>query len=131
MANLDHFKAANEASVAGFKDGGKPMPPARKALVITCMDGEGEGTVPPDLAAHRWPVMQGHLGLVQQAAQPRSPDTLGWVTNRCGLASLFDILCDAANGRPGLAQEPVGQLAALATSPRDHRATSHATSELS
>jgi hypothetical protein len=39
MANLADFTAANTAFVAAFTDGDKPMPPARKALVITCMDG--------------------------------------------------------------------------------------------
>jgi carbonic anhydrase len=39
MANLADFTAANSAFVAAFTDGDKPMPPARKALVITCMDG--------------------------------------------------------------------------------------------
>ncbi|PRW33333.1 carbonic anhydrase [Chlorella sorokiniana] len=36
--NLGEFSKNNEAYVAGFASGGKPMPPARKALLITCMD---------------------------------------------------------------------------------------------
>lgn len=41
MANFQEFQAGNDAFVATFKDeeGAKPMPPARKALLITCMDG--------------------------------------------------------------------------------------------
>lgn len=39
MPNFDDFRAANATFVAGFKEGGKPMPPARKALAIVCMDG--------------------------------------------------------------------------------------------
>ena len=39
MANREEFQSNNASYVASFADGGKPMPPARKALVITCMDG--------------------------------------------------------------------------------------------
>ncbi|EFN52746.1 hypothetical protein CHLNCDRAFT_26430 [Chlorella variabilis] len=38
MPNFDDFVAGNEEFVATFKDGDKPMPPARKALLVTCMD---------------------------------------------------------------------------------------------
>ena len=37
--NFGDFQAGNEAFVAGFSAGDKPMPPARKALLLTCMDG--------------------------------------------------------------------------------------------
>ena len=41
MTNFDDFKAGNAAFVEAFAktdDGAKPMPPARHALLITCMD---------------------------------------------------------------------------------------------
>ena len=38
--NLAEFAKKNDEFVAAFTQGGKPMPPARKALLITCMDGE-------------------------------------------------------------------------------------------
>lgn len=39
MPNFDDFQQANASFASSFQDGDKPMPPARKALVITCMDG--------------------------------------------------------------------------------------------
>ena len=39
MSQKEELLKNNAAYVASFADGGKPMPPARKALVITCMDG--------------------------------------------------------------------------------------------
>lgn len=42
--NLGEFVANNDAYVAGFSSGGKPMPPARKALLITCMDVSAGGS---------------------------------------------------------------------------------------
>ena len=45
-SNFDAFKAGNAAFVEEFSktdDGAKPLPPARKALLITCMDGEWLG----------------------------------------------------------------------------------------
>lgn len=39
MANFGDFQAGNAAFAASFKDGDKAMPPARKALLLTCMDG--------------------------------------------------------------------------------------------
>lgn len=36
--NLQDFLAGNEAFAAAFADGDKPLPPARKALVLACMD---------------------------------------------------------------------------------------------
>lgn len=44
--NLGEFTQNNDAYVAGFQSGGKPMPPARKALLITCMDGGSEISSP-------------------------------------------------------------------------------------
>ncbi|KAL4854447.1 hypothetical protein ACK3TF_004801 [Chlorella vulgaris] len=38
MPNFDDFQQANASFASSFQDGDKPMPPARKALVITCMD---------------------------------------------------------------------------------------------
>jgi carbonic anhydrase len=40
MGNLDEFLANNEQFAAKFsqEDGAKPMPPARKTAIITCMD---------------------------------------------------------------------------------------------
>ncbi|KAL4439978.1 hypothetical protein ABPG75_002979 [Micractinium tetrahymenae] len=36
--NQADFSKANAAFVESFKDGDKPLPPARKAVLITCMD---------------------------------------------------------------------------------------------
>lgn len=47
MSNKAEFESNNAAYVAAFKEGGKPMPPARKALVIACMDGARPSTLPP------------------------------------------------------------------------------------
>lgn len=50
MSNFGDFQANNAAFAASFKDGDKPMPPARKALLLTCMDGEAHGRPPLSLA---------------------------------------------------------------------------------
>lgn len=50
--NQADFTKANEAFVESFKDGGKPLPPARKAVLITCMDGEGALPLPPRCCWH-------------------------------------------------------------------------------
>lgn len=39
-ANYEDFKQGNAQFVTTFTDGDKPLPPARKALLLTCMDGE-------------------------------------------------------------------------------------------
>ncbi len=38
MSNYDSVKTANEAYAANFTEGGKPLPPAKQAAVLTCMD---------------------------------------------------------------------------------------------
>jgi hypothetical protein len=38
MSNSDHFYASNADFVKSFDKGDKPLPPARRALVLTCMD---------------------------------------------------------------------------------------------
>ncbi|KXZ54097.1 hypothetical protein GPECTOR_5g200 [Gonium pectorale] len=38
MALREEFLEANSAFAAEFKDGDKPLPPARKALILACMD---------------------------------------------------------------------------------------------
>jgi carbonic anhydrase len=38
MAVVDEFLRANERFVEGFNQGGLPMPPARQAAVLVCMD---------------------------------------------------------------------------------------------
>ena len=38
MAEFDSLLAANAGFAQSFTDGGKPMPPARKVAVLTCMD---------------------------------------------------------------------------------------------
>jgi hypothetical protein len=38
MSNTDHFYASNGSFVKSFDKGDKPLPPARHALVLTCMD---------------------------------------------------------------------------------------------
>lgn len=45
-SNYEDFKEKNAQFAASFKDGDKPLPPARKALLLTCMDGE-LGIEPP------------------------------------------------------------------------------------
>lgn len=37
-ANYDHIKRANADYAASFDRGGKPIPPAKQAAVLTCMD---------------------------------------------------------------------------------------------
>ena len=36
--NLTDFLTANKAFKKDFKDGGKPLPPVRKTMIVTCMD---------------------------------------------------------------------------------------------
>ncbi len=38
MSQYDHVKAANAAYAETFDKGGKPLPPAKQAAVLTCMD---------------------------------------------------------------------------------------------
>lgn len=38
MSNSEHFYASNATFVNSFDKGDKPLPPARQALVLTCMD---------------------------------------------------------------------------------------------
>lgn len=38
MSNYDHVKSANAAYAGQFDQGGKPIPPAKQAAVLTCMD---------------------------------------------------------------------------------------------
>src|SRR6476619_8491647 len=38
MAAVDELLAANRSFSEGFDEGGKPMPPARGVVVVTCMD---------------------------------------------------------------------------------------------
>jgi carbonic anhydrase len=38
MSEVDHMIESNREYSATFADGGKPMPPARKVAIITCMD---------------------------------------------------------------------------------------------
>ncbi len=38
MSNSEHFYASNATFVKSFDKGDKPLPPARQALVLTCMD---------------------------------------------------------------------------------------------
>ena len=38
MSRFDEFLAANEDFVAGFAQGGLPMPPARRVAIVACMD---------------------------------------------------------------------------------------------
>lgn len=38
MSVLPEVQQANEAWVSGFQHGDKPMPPARKVAIVTCMD---------------------------------------------------------------------------------------------
>ena len=38
MSQYDHVKAANTAYAETFEKGGKPLPPAKQAAVLTCMD---------------------------------------------------------------------------------------------
>jgi carbonic anhydrase len=38
MSELDRMLDANKQYAAGFSDGGKPMPPARRVAILTCMD---------------------------------------------------------------------------------------------
>jgi hypothetical protein len=38
MSNTAHFYESNAGFVKSFDKGDKPLPPARKALVLTCMD---------------------------------------------------------------------------------------------
>lgn len=38
MSNYEAVKAANDAYAASFDEGGKPLPPAKQAAVLTCMD---------------------------------------------------------------------------------------------
>lgn len=38
MSQYDHVKSANAAYAEAFTKGGKPLPPAKQAAVLTCMD---------------------------------------------------------------------------------------------
>jgi carbonic anhydrase len=38
MSQYDHVTAANAAYAEAFEKGGKPLPPAKQAAVLTCMD---------------------------------------------------------------------------------------------
>jgi len=61
--NLGEFSTNNDAFVASFSSGGKPMPPARKALLITCMDAVSlvlvcSATLEPDCCCRRAPPLR-------------------------------------------------------------------------
>ena len=38
MSELDRMIEANRRYAERFEDGGKPMPPARRVAIVTCMD---------------------------------------------------------------------------------------------
>ena len=83
MPNFDDFVAGNEEFVATFKDGDKPMPPARKALLVTCMDGALP--IPrrePHVGCHqRCPAPL--LALAASASRSLSPPAM-WPAGRTG-----------------------------------------------
>ena len=60
--NYTDFVEANESFKKGFNEGGKEMPPVRKAAILTCMDSREQlPTLPPlpfiahPIALATWP----------------------------------------------------------------------------
>eukprot|EP00884_Botryococcus_braunii_P003672 jgi/Botrbrau1/13305/Bobra.0315s0003.1 len=84
--NLADFRKGNETFVSSFSAGDKPMPPARKIAIVTCMDARlHPGKIP---RAGDWrracDPQCGWEGFSRCVALPRHLPAPSWYPGDCG-----------------------------------------------